>query len=257
MSVAHALWLVNLILLFFTLFMARDVFSVRGRRAREGRRRFLMEMVARLEQLPEPDDMKDAWRTILSKSSVKAAVDDLLVSAICALENASDADVDALRRVIVPRVNLINQVAEFVDQGLVRPRDITRMHPRIHADLLDQLPLMTPFIWYESILQGRGRWGYRVLRLRTIFEKLRPISSRVAIKGPIVLEVEDWFFLALPSVTLIGQAWSICRLSIRSPTINVRSKVAQTRQRSRLESKLQEAGLNVRRATDPGTAVDW
>lgn len=216
-----------------------------------------METVARLEQLPEPGEIKDAWRTILSKSSVKAAVDDLLVSAICALENASDADVEALRRVIAPRVNVINQVAEFVNEGLVRPRDITRMHPKIHAVLLDQLPLMTPFIWYESILQGRGRWGYRVLRLRTIFEKLRPISPRVAIRGPLVLEIQDWFFLALPSVTFIEQAWSIFRLAIRSPTINVRSKVAQTRQRSRLESKLQEVGLNVRRAADPGTAVDW
>lgn len=257
MSVAHALWLINLILLIFTLFMARDVFSLRGRRARERRRQFLMETVARLDQLPKPDEIKAAWSTILSKSSVEAAADDLLVSAICALENASDLDVEALRRVIEPRVNLINQVAEFVDEGLVRPRDIARLNPKIHADLLDQLPLVTPFIWYESILQGRGRWGYRVLRLRTIFEELRPISPRLAIKGPLVLEIQDWFFLALPSITPIEQVWSTLRLSIRSPTISVRSKVAQTRQRSRLEAKLQDVGLNVHRATGPAAAVDW
>lgn len=72
-----------------------------------------------------------------------------------------------------------------------------------------------------------------------------------------MLEIQDWFFLALPSITLLEQVWNILRLSIRSPTISVRSKVAQTRQRSQLEAKLQDVGLNVHRATGPSTAVDW
>ena len=257
MTISLALWLVNLVLAALTLAMARSLLRLRVWRARRERLRFLAEAIRYLDQLPQSDAMQHAWRTILSRSTATARAGDPLISAIYALEHSYDSAVDALRDAVVPQVNLINQFAELVDEGLVRPRDIARLYPKLHLRLLRNLALIEPFVWYESIFQGRGRWGYRTLRLKTIFTILRPISPLQTVRSPLVLEVSDLFFLALPSVTAIERIWATARLSVRSPTITSRSKVAQVAQRSALRAKLRETGLTVRSAVSPVRAVDW
>lgn len=256
MTVAHSLWLIDAILMIFTLLMARDVLGPRGRRARNERRRFLEEAVHQLEQVPENDEIETAWRKLLTLSVVEIA-EDPLVSAICALENASDFLVATIREAVRPHINLINNIAEFVDEGLLRPRDLVRQHPKMHAHLLRELALVAPFIWYESILQGRGRWGYRALRLKTVLEKLRPISPRGSVHSPLVIEIESLFFLALPSVTSIQRVWGFLWLSVRSPTINARSKISQVKERNSLAGKLRNVGIGVRYPTQPTSTVEW
>ncbi|HEY3904720.1 MAG TPA: hypothetical protein VGM14_12495 [Streptosporangiaceae bacterium] len=254
---AEGLWLINLVLAAATVVMLRNVLSLRVRLSRQERLRFLEEAVLYLDDLPSPDAMVDAWQTILSRSVNATRPDDAMISAIYALEHSYDAVVEALRDAVKPQVNLINKFGELADEGLVRPMDIVRLHPDIHIRLLKHLAIIAPFIWYEAILSGRGRWGYRPLRLKAVFENLRPASPRESIRSPLVLEVEGHFFLALPSVTALERAWAYFRLSIRSPTITVRSKVAQIAKRHAIEAQLREAGFTLSRTAGPTGAVEW
>jgi hypothetical protein len=256
-SLVQGLWLINLVLVAVAVVMLRNVLSLRVRRARRERLRFLEEAVQYLDDLPNPDVMVGAWQTILSRSASSARPDDAMISAIYALEHSYDAAVEALRDAVKPQVNLINKFGELADEGLVRPMDIVRLHPDIHIRLLKHLAFMAPFIWYEAIVSGRGRWGYRPLRLKTVFEKLRPASPRESIRSPLVLEIEGQFFQALSSVTALERVWAYFRLSIRSPTITVRSKVAQIAERRAIEAKLREAGFTIGRTAGPTGAVEW
>ncbi len=251
------LWLADVVLAALTLVAARSMLGRKVRRAGRERLGFLDDAIRHLEQLPKTEAMRHAWRTILSRPVPPSDAGDPLVSAIYALEHSYHAAVDALRDAVVPQVNLINKFAELVDEGLVRPKDVARLYPDIHLKLLSHLALIEPFIWYESIFQGRGRWGYRALRLKMVFEKLRPITASGAIRSPLVLEIGGLFFLALPSVTTLERIWASLRLSVRSPTITSRSKVAQVAQRNNLGARLRDAGLTVLRSAGPARAVDW
>lgn len=258
MSVAHVLWIINIPLAVSMLFLGRDTVFLRRRRARDARRHFLDEALVHLNALPEIGPTREAWEAVLSQSVVAAGMTDARISAICALDCADDQSVDRLRDIVKSNVNFMNKFAELVDERLVRPKDIVRHYPDRHEALLEHLALAAPFIWHESILRGRGRWGFRVLRLKTIFEQLRVVSRWRELRDYHVLKIGDIHFLALDSVTAAERALGTVRLWIRSPTINVRSKLAQAKERIEMTSELAKAGVETRRGTDDsGPAVDW
>lgn len=259
MTIALDLWVINLALFAIVVMQVRDVIGIRGRRAREARRQFLREAVEGLRRLPPDDAVRVAWHSILSQSGTATGTGGR-IALIRALDSADDAAVAELREAVSPAINLLNDAAELVDEGLVRPKDIARHYPDLHAELLGRLALISPFIWYESILGGRGRWGYRVLRLQLIFERLRPVSSRKAMQRRIDVEIHGFHFLVLPELRPAVRLWLRVLLFVRSPTINVRSKVAQIGERRDIEDTLEAAGVNVRRTTavpDDRMAVDW
>lgn len=258
MSVAHVLWIINIPLAVSTLFMGRDTVFLRRRRARDARRHFLDEALVHLDGLPEIGPTLEAWAAVLSQSTVAAGMTDMRISAIRALECADDPTVDKLRDLVQRNVNFMNKFGELVDARLVRPMDIARHYPGRHAALLNHLALAAPFIWYASILQGRGRWGFRALRLKTIFEQLRVVSPRRRLRGPLELKADGFDFLALEGMNATERALGAVRLWVRSPTINVRSKLAQAKERIEMTSELAKAGVDIRRGTGgPGPAVDW
>jgi hypothetical protein len=258
MSVAHVLWIINIPLTLLALFLARDTFSVRRRRARDSRRRFLEEGLIHLRQLPDAGPIREGWAAVIGQSIADEDMSKAQILAIRALEHANVRTVAALYELVKTDINLMNKFAELVDEGLVRPMDIARQYPDQHAALLDHLALVAPFIWYESIFRGRGRWGYRVLRLKTIYERLRVVSPRPSLRGPLELEVGGIHFLALESVTAAERVLGFVRLAIRSPTINVRSKLAQVRERITMMAKLREVGVDIDGGVGgPGPAVDW
>ncbi|MDN3351972.1 hypothetical protein [Actinomadura sp. DC4] len=257
MSVAHVLWILNVPLVLFAVVLGSDTMFLRRRRARETRQHFLEEAEGYLSELPETGPMLDAWAAVIGQAIVSADMNNAQIWAICALECADDRAVADLRELVTRDVNIMNKFAALVDEGLVRPIDVARQYPGRHAALLNHLALVAPFIWYVSILGGRGRWGYRMLRLKTIFEQLRVVSSRRHLRAPLEIEVGGIHFLALESVTAAERVLGWVRLQMRSPTINVRSKLAQARERVAISVKLMEAGVDTDRGDGPGRAVDW
>jgi hypothetical protein len=159
MSAAKTLWLVNAVLFFLACVLARDILGARIRRVRRERRRLLEITRDMLDARPNSDELRAAWAVIIREATPKTSSGELISDAVCLLEGASDAGTDSLRRIIEPHVNVLNDVAAYIDEGLVRPKDIVKYFPELHATLLNDLALIVPFIWFQSILRGEADGG--------------------------------------------------------------------------------------------------
>ena len=242
MDAAHWLWSLNGVLLVLTAVMARDVISTRGARARLERELMLRSFRSVIESRPSLQDLRSAWSSILDSTEGSASRGAEVVDLLAILESARDELVEHLRTTVESYVNSVNDAAALVDEGLVRPKDLVRLVPALHEALLMEIPLVRPVIWFESILRGRGRWGYRVLRLGVVLEELRAVSPRARIRGPYCVEIADKVFASSGACDGLTRALRVVRLAIKSPSIDVRSKLRQMQERVALVDRLRLAG---------------
>jgi len=98
----------------------------------------------------------------------------------------------------------------------------------------------------------------RVAQLRRVMEALRPVSRRRALLAEHRIETGGLVLMALPEVRPVTRVVRLALLAIRSPTINVRSKLKQTRYRESLAQELSELGVGIHRPIrGKRGAVDW
>ena len=257
MTAAHLLWMINLALGGLTLTLARDVVHIRRIRGTDERSELTDSVAKVLGHLPDPHEILEAWEDVAVSMASDLQGDTQLLRAIVALERATDEATDRLRDLIAPQVNALNDVASFVDEGLIRPKDLATGYPELHERLLTVLPAVVPFIWFESILRGRGRWGYRVIRLNDIFFALRPVSRRRHVLGEQSIEVNGLQLCVEPAIEPVRRLWRLLVLSVRSPTISTRSKVRQQNRREDLAAALFRLGLAAPPETRHDAAIEW
>ena len=238
MTVSAILWVLDGLLLAIAVVNAREVIPARGPRARKHRAETLRTGLASLSARPSAEELRGRWVDVLGEESPAGRATAALVDIVNLVAAAHPDDVDALRATCRDSVNAYNKLATWVDDGLVRPKDVARAYSREHLLIIEELTLVEPFIWYESLVGGLGRWGYRVLALRDALVGVRCASPRSAASSRITVVVGGVQFLQLQPVP-----WPIAHikrmlLKIKSPTIDVHKKVAQNKQAAQLASVL-------------------
>jgi hypothetical protein len=247
---------VDALLGFITLVRARHVIANRTSRHRSTRFQELVEVRELIADRPRPEPLLAAWEHVAASLESVPKADDLLVARIMALEGASDSAVAHFRSVAEPHVNALNGLAARIDDNRVRPKSLVRLDPGLHEALLLEVHLIEPFVWYESIFRGRGRWGYRPADLRRILEALRPASRRPSTHAATQVRAGDLLVMDLEALSRPRRLWLATKLKIKSPTIDTKSKVKQRELRHKLEVDLERLGAQL--PTPVGhRAIEW
>jgi hypothetical protein len=167
-----------------------------------------------------------------------------LVGRVVALDTLSDESLDALRKICERCINPVNRFSELVDARLVRPGDLVQRRWGIHVDLLRELTLVESFVWYDSLVKGRGRWGMRPLQLRKTLLRLRSRSPREQpMRSITVRDAGGGDVVLLPALSW----WRRFLGKVPSPRLSYgisrRTKVGQRRERARMRKGLERTGI--------------
>jgi hypothetical protein len=198
---APILWLLNLGFLLAVVLQWRLYLHARSRRRTGGGRKVLHEAVSELRAGGAADVARTALAGALVESGsqpgplMKGPTPE---NSIIVLARASGEWVDAVRSSLDPRIKQINTFCELMEEGILRPIDLVRESTELHSQLLEELTLLEPFIWYQATLGGRGRWGLRVLQLLEALGRLRAVSPTPELREANTVQVED----------LVVRAWS-------------------------------------------------
>jgi hypothetical protein len=145
----------------------------------------------------------------------------------------------------------------MIDEGILRPIDIVRGDPALHQDLLHELALLEPFVWYESILRGRGRWSFRPLQLREELEQLRAVSPSASLREAMSYSIGDLRMYDLPALGLLKRVLERGRAPFWPRTITTRTKVRQRHQKAALKQELRHADSSLFPITAKPRPVEW
>lgn len=265
-------WATSVVGLLAIIVGAANALKGRGPRARAARETQFAEALRFLtpgptgKSIPKTEVLEGHWEKILRCAVEDGAeipdpgnspegLHEHLLAAVEVLHRVDSVNIDLYREALATAteyINYVNRFAARVDDELVRPIHLVRQEPDLHHDLLSGLPMVAPFIWYESLVKGRGRWGYRPARLGEIFMQLRAVSEdweatfqndvRVTIRvdqPPSTLVLASY-----PAISRARRRFSRLRYLYRTPTINRRSKSAQTKTATRIRGALSRRGIS-------------
>jgi hypothetical protein len=137
-------------------------------------------------------------------------------------------------------VNAINDMSELIDFGLVSPRQFFRRNLVDFESLLIELAFLEPYIWYEVVVTGRGRWGLRTVQLARILRQMSSEPSRILMeksKNNTGIEI-----VILPGENLLRRKLRRIWRWFCPTKINRRSKIKQHKQMLYLEMQFIEKG---------------
>jgi hypothetical protein len=177
-------------------------------------------------------EMVRAWHDLVRRSATD-------LEAARQLEAATD--------VAEASVRSINSMAELVDLGLVHPQRFLRERIGRHRELLDLTALLEPYIWYQALVAGRGRWGFRPLQIGRIARRLAAISNDLQLAETLSIATErdgvEFGAVVLEPVGRRSRLRNSVRGWLRPATINRRSKIRQRDDMERFRQLFLENGI--------------
>jgi len=255
-SWAVTLWVVTAILLILLLATIYLTWRARQPGAKERRQETYRDAISQLESLAPHKRLAAGW-TALVKAKSPDRQPSTPQTLLLLLYNAGPDAIADLRSISAPNIRQINEFARLVDEGLLSLKDLAADHSVLHRELLFQVALLSPIIWYESLIAGLGRIGYRVLQLGPILGWLRCYSDSGTISDELVVQIAGHDLLVCDEQTRVH------RLVYRSigllwrPTITTRRKVRQNQEASDLLEHLHAAGVEAVDLFGVPSAVAW
>ncbi len=239
--VARVFWILDGVIFLVTLYYARQVVRSRRGRGRALRASQHARAAGHLKTRPPIEQLIAAWEAVLERPPVSRKWPEVerLVARLC---EADQGRVQELRHVALSFVNIDNDLAGRIDDRLLRASDFVRRNPELHQELLKELALLEPFIWFESLMTGRGRWGYGPLHLRTVLRQLRPLSPDPLVRGRLNIELLGRQYEVEDGLSALRGALGYLRSRLRPPRISVRTKLRQNRRAVRCARRLRQAG---------------
>jgi hypothetical protein len=172
-----------------------------------------------------------------------------------------DADTEDKRRVVeFANVTVVsaNSAAALIDDGLARPLDLVTHDTVVTPELITSLALAEPFVWYDTLVNGRGRWGYRAPQLRRIFNQLRANANDPDLREFITVQLHNRTFNIQSKMGWWKTSFLRVRHHIVSPTINARSKVRQKEIAFKIQKQLDSSyGIVHSTLTNPSLPEAW
>jgi hypothetical protein len=209
---------------------------------------------------PSFDELLEAWTPIVTvddvrQDLVKARPD---LAPIFRLYHSNDDDVAKLRQVVERYVNCVNPgICEPLDEGIISLEYFLRRYPETHRQLLEELPLVVPFVWFEVLVRRRGRWGYRVAQLYELVKRLRECSDMTPLHGHMTIAVNGYPFANYPRVTPIRQAYRGVKEFDSPCRISRRTKLIQQQKVKLMRDDLRDLGVSVPSPDTILSSVVW
>jgi len=133
--------------------------------------------------------------------------------------------------------NCVNaSLCEMVDVGLVSPLEFIRARPDLHLELLNELALVAPVVWYQSLTKELDRWGYRVLLIQDVLWNLRKKSTNDYVDKWSPPPISGHHFCSESSPVHLDDR-------VRRTTISRRGKIAQNEEAQEMQTLVQRLGL--------------
>lgn len=231
------LWGLNAALFVALIVQLRLYIHSRLNRRTQNRREFLEESIGELRSGCVTPDIRVAWEGALLDTDYRAGPGSL-VHSIVILARASGEWVDEVRHACSPRINELNTFCELIEEDILRPIDLVSESPELHMQLLEELSLLEPFIWYQATLGGRGRWGFRPLQLLEALVRLRAVSPDPDIRGHLTFGVEDRVIRDFRPISMRRRLAELVISRFAPHTLTVHSKMRQNKQRIRIVDQL-------------------
>ncbi len=251
-----ALWILNAVLILLVLWTGYGVTGARRARSRHTAAEQQALVADAFRRRVDVADLVQAWERILERPPTGSSwlSSRRLVARLC---EAKPDSVVSLRAVARPMVNSHNDVAAAIDDGLVRPRAFIRRYPDLHLEMLRELALLEPFIWFESLVSGRGRWGYGPLHLKAVLQDLRAASDDGSVWSEIGVQVFGKDYVVFPRLNVAER--QVLRLwrFIKRPHINVRTKLRQRQYSYKLAAELRADGYPAVPLFQVHGVTDW
>lgn len=174
-----------------------------------------------------------------------------LVERVRVVRNLSEADYRADLKIVGRVVNVLNEVAEVVDNKYV---DHHKLLARYHLLLLREVFIVEPYIIHEVVLQTRGRWGMRVLQLGGMaraYNDMNPVHRRSVYYLRHQSDDADYGPIHEPpnlqGIRRLKRAWwAMRRATMGYPSITERTKRRQNDMLDRLRDRLHEIAAQQR-----------
>jgi len=255
-ALAHALWVLNALLAAASAYLTIQVVRGRGERIRAERAETQADASRILMGRPAATDIFAAWQLVLGDAADFPAVltNEGFVAALCEADRTA---VSAMREAVERSVRSYNDFATLVDEGIIQPRGFVRRFPDLHRSALIDLALMEPFIWYDSLVCGRGRWGYRPLQLKWILDRSRPISDDANLCRRLDVVMFERSCAMYRRIRLPERTYLRITGFIWPPTISVHTKLRQKKYARTLRNTLQRRGFAVASAERATTGMGW
>ncbi|MDR2379940.1 MAG: hypothetical protein LBE08_01980 [Bifidobacteriaceae bacterium] len=238
--------LVTVLALATTSWLHLTQLSLNRTRDKIRRRELINSACERLDGRTTLEDLSTAWDSLLASYTGVAATTHRPADAMSyeALFFTSEDQQrlekrNKLVKAARDHANVVNLgLCEMIDAGLVSPRDFILVRPEMHECLLNELSLVAPALWYQSLAEKLGRWGYRVLLLYDILWNLRSESTRD--------EVRQWLPPSICGVEFCEHSSPVTveRRSHRL-TIDRRGKVTQNEEAEAMKRFLNGLGLTI------------
>jgi|GEM_PF-5987532 len=236
-----AIWVTDILLILLLTRQARTLWILRRVHSSIEREKIIDDVHELLDECLPIADALNAWEQINASPTLIGGLS--LIESIRILSEAPIGTVDSLREQLRPIVNHLNSFAALIDDQLIQLSDVIP-YRELDMDSFIWLTTMTePLIWHDALIANRGRWGYRVVRLRDIAKELISMT----IRSQSVRVIECPLGQGRRRDIEIGETSFFIRLErkIVTPSITTRTKIAQNRYVDKLRDELVNAGFRL------------
>jgi hypothetical protein len=241
MTTADILWICNGLIFLGAVTMLAYVLSGHRERVRHLRDTYLQKANVELDRIAPSREVADLWQKLLSSVVFEDRAPSRM-RLIVALRDVAPTE-SQLCTVEESVIHPCNEIANLIDCGLLRARDLVEtMQVRKYVDVLSCLKLTEPLVWYQSLVRVRGRWGYRPLQLLGVLDQLRAGSGYDDVRGRIAVDVGGGSWTLFEPITWWHKLFARVRYLIKSPTVDLRSKLHLKKEARRLRALLNTAG---------------
>lgn len=240
--VSIALWVTTAVVAYASVLAWKYNRQATAPVARALRAKMRRDALSRLTDRAELEELTEAW-IFISGSELPRTRLPSEVEMVRQLESMPPDRRRQLLKVEDKSTSRLNEFCAYIDDGLVRPRDLFREDPQLHLILLRECSLTAPGIWYRSLIDGRGRRGFRVLQLQRVLRRLRPLSPLLEVRQAIEVEVGGRQIVVEPATKSVFRPLAILLAKIHSPTITTRGKLRQNARAKSLARELEKCGL--------------
>lgn len=236
-----AIWVTDILLILLLTRQARTLWKLRRVHSSIERDKIINNAHDILDKCMPIADALNAWEQIDASPTLSGGLS--LIESIRILSEAPIGTVDSLREQLRPIVNHLNSFAALIDDQLIQLSDVIP-YRELDMDSFIWLTTMTePLIWHDALIANRGRWAYRVVRMRDIAKDL--VSMTMMNQGVRVIECPLGQGRRREIET--GETSFFVRIGrkVVTPSITTRTKVAQNRYVDKLRDELINAGFRL------------
>lgn len=255
-SVATAVWVLNLVLFVLLVWQGWFVLLGRSSRVNERRVRNLDEARQYLDAIPDSVELFDAWCALPTETVHRDGPWNTF-QLVSLLAGAPPEPLERIRLMADEVIRQANSATSLLDDGLVRPKELAHDDGLITPELITALALAEPWVWLEVLVRGRGRWGYRPLNLRQVLDRLRAHVPDPDVRQAITLRLHGRDLVVQRAMSRPAVLALRLKHLFNSPTVGARTKVRQKKIAAAVRSDLARGGLIPDTLRLPHRPVAW